>query len=108
MDLYLEFTGFLKLRHVTLALQRATRGQEHILVVAVDVFNPIGKPGHSFVMHHSFPVPGHVRNRNRNTLADVKGDIFRANAELFRTLVARPPTSLGTAEALTFKAPFLG
>lgn len=92
--LYLEFTSFLKLRHVTLALQRATRGQKYILVVAVDIFHPVSKPGHGFIVHQSFPAPGHVGDRNGNPLANVNGDIFGANTELSRTLVASlPPMS---------------
>lgn len=93
VDLYLEFTGFLKFRHVTLALQRATRSQKHILVIAIDIFDPVGEPGHRFIMDYAFPVPRHVGDRNRNTFANVKGDILWANAELFRKSVVRPPRS---------------
>lgn len=87
---YLELAGFLKFHHIALTLQRAACGQKNVLVVAVDIFHPIGKPSYGFVMNDSFPVPRHVGDRNGNVLANVNGDILGTNAELFRRSVGSP------------------
>ena len=83
----LEISCFLKLLHITLALERTTRGQEDILVVSVHVLDPVGKPRYGLVVHDSFPVTGHVGLRNRNALSDVDSDVFWVNAKLMTGLV---------------------
>jgi len=80
--IYLQFTRLLELGHVTLPLEGTTGGEENILVVLIDVLDPVGKPGDRVVVDYLFPRSGDVGLRNGLMLADVNRDVLRADAFL--------------------------
>ena len=80
--LYLQFARLFKLGHITLALERTSGGEENILVVLIDVLDPIGKPGNRVIVDHLFPRSRDVRFRDMLMLTNVNRDIFRTNAFL--------------------------
>lgn len=78
----LELASFLELIPVALALQGAARSKEDVLVVAVDVLNPVRQPGYRIVVHDFLPLARHVRYWDGNIFADVDGDVFRTHSKL--------------------------
>lgn len=90
---YLELSSLFKLHHITLALERAARSQEHILVTLVNVLRPGCQPGNSVVVLNSFPLSRHVGYGYRSLLADVKDDILRSDTILSTTLNSRLQSS---------------
>ena len=63
-------------------LERTAGGEENILVVLVDILDPIGKPGDRVVVDHLFPRSGGVGFRDGLVLSDVDRDILRTDAFL--------------------------
>jgi hypothetical protein len=65
-----------------LAFEGTAGSQEYILVIAVDVFSPIGEPGDGVVVSNGFPLARHVGDRNGHPFTNVEGDVFWTNTEL--------------------------
>jgi hypothetical protein len=84
---HLEITRFLELGHVTLSLERTTRGEENILVVSIHVLCPCRKPGDRFVMDDGFPGSRDVWLWDGDALANVNSDILRVDTKLSAALV---------------------
>ena len=84
MPTNLELSRFLKLLHVALTLERTACCQENILVVSIDVLNPIGEPRHGFVVNDGLPLAGHVGLGNRNAVSDVDRDVLGMDTELWQ------------------------
>jgi len=87
ISLYLQFARLFELGHITLSLERTAGGEENILVVQVDVLDPIGKPGDRVVVDHLFPRSGGVGFRDGLVLSDVYRDILRTDAFLGADIV---------------------
>jgi len=65
-----------------LPLEGTAGGEENILVVLVDVLDPVGKPGDRVVVDYLFPRSRDVRLRDGLVLPDVNRDILRTDAFL--------------------------
>lgn len=80
--LYLQFARLFKFRHIALPLERAACGEENILVVLIDIFDPVSKPGDRIVVDHLFPRSGSVGFGDRLVLTDVNRHIIRTDTFL--------------------------
>lgn len=96
---YLQFAGLFELGHVALPLERAASCKENILVVLVDVLDPVSEPGDCVVVNHLFPRPRSVRFGDGFVLADINCDVLRTDTFLgtrrseedaYRTRLERP------------------
>ena len=65
-----------------MTLEGTTGGEENILVVLVDVLNPVGEPGDRVVVDHLFPRSRDVRFRDGLVLTDVNRDVLGTDAPL--------------------------
>jgi hypothetical protein len=65
-----------------LPLERTAGGEENILVVLIDVLDPISKPGNRVIVDYLFPRSRNIRFRDRLMLSDVNRDILRTDAFL--------------------------
>ena len=101
---YFQFARLFELLHVTLAFERAASGQEHILVVAIDVLYPVCKPGHGIVVYNGLPLSWSVGNRNWGLMSDINRNIFWAHAKLKYYL----ERVLRFELMITLSAPFFG
>ena len=63
-------------------LEGTTGGEKNVLVVLVDVLNPVGKPGDRIVVDHLFPRSRYVRFRDGFVLTDINRDILRTDTFL--------------------------
>lgn len=79
---YLQLSGLLELLHVTLSLDGTAGGQEDVLVVAVDIFHPVGEPSSGLVVDDSLPLARNVRLRCWDAFANVDRDVLRSDAIL--------------------------
>lgn len=79
---HLQFTRLFKLDHVALSLERASRSEENVLVVLIDVLDPIGEPSDGVIMDHLFPRSNDVGLRDGLMLADVYRHVFRTDTVL--------------------------
>ena len=65
-----------------MSLEGTAGGEENILVVLVDVLDPVGKPSDRVVVDHLFPRSIYVRFRDGLMLTNVDRDILRTDAFL--------------------------
>lgn len=79
---HLQFARLFKLGHVALSLERASCSEENVLVVLVDVLDPIGKPSDGVVVDHLFPRSSNVRLRDGLMLTNVNRYVFRTDTVL--------------------------
>lgn len=101
-DVLLELAGLLKLLEVGLALDSTVGGQHDVLVVAVDVLLPHGKPGGLVVVLDRLPSMTLGRLGHLGVLADVDGDLLGQDALLDSSRLGMLATA--TEEAGRFDA----
>ena len=79
---YLQFARLFELGHITLPLEGTTGSEENILVVLVNVLDPVGKPCDRVVVDYLFPRSRGVGFGDGLMLTDVDRDVLRADAFL--------------------------
>lgn len=82
VNVLLELAGLLKLLEIGLALDSAVGGQHDVLVVAVDVLLPHGKPSGLVVVLDRLPSMALGRVGHLGLLADVDGNLLGQDALL--------------------------
>lgn len=105
---YLELPCLLELSHVALALERTSGGQEDVLVIAVDVLRPSGKPSDRVVVLNVFPFARYVGLGDGHALADVDRDVLWTDAFLNGARSVSTPRRRTHTQYTTFSVPFLG
>lgn len=103
---YLQFASLFELVHVALTLERTTGSQEHILVCAIDVLDPVGQPSDCLVVHHGLPFARDVWFGNGNALANIDSDVLRTDANL-HLYVSQKFLGMGFDGALPLDCPSL-
>lgn len=72
----LQLLGLFKLLPIALTLPCASRREEDVFRIPIDVLLPVRQPGDSVVMHDLFPRSRDVGYGHRSRLGDVDNDIF--------------------------------
>lgn len=103
----LELARLFELLHVALALERAACGQEHVLVIAVDVLSPGREPSHSVVVYDLLPFPWHIRLWCGYALTNIDRDVLGSHSVLHRPAYINM-CHFDIPQYTTFREPFFG